>query len=69
MGRVMRRIDSKVKVLTRWSNESVDSYNQIQLQWKAFNDLLATLKEKISQQVSFSFSPISNLCKNFHSDH
>ena len=62
MTRVMARAESKVQLLSRWTNETVDAYNDILINWQEFNDLLATHKDMIQKQVKqFRFREVVSI--------
>ena len=54
----MKKMESKMQVISRWTKETVDIFTQVQQQWEAFNVLLSQHKQSINQQV------ISNLTRS-----
>lgn len=47
----MIKAEAKAQVLSRWTQDSVEIYNQVCLKWKDFNTLLSRHKDQIHQQV------------------
>lgn len=48
----MRKAEAKVQVLSRWTQDSVEIFNQVCHKWDEFNLLLSQHKEAIHQQVN-----------------
>lgn len=51
MNRIMSKAEAKAQVLSRWTQDSVEIFNQVCAKWKEFNILLSRHKETIHQQV------------------
>ena len=49
----MKKAEEKVQVLSRWSQDSVEVFNQVCLKWDDFNTLLSRHKQAINQQVNY----------------
>ena len=53
MTRIMKKAEEKVQVLSRWSQDSVEVFNQVCSKWDDFNTLLSRHKQAINQQVNY----------------
>lgn len=52
MERKMKRIESKMEVMSHWTKETVDIFTQVQQQWETFNSLLSQHKQTLNKQVT-----------------
>lgn len=53
MERKMKKIESKMEVMSRWSKETeIDAFTQVHHQWETFNSLLNQHKHTIHKQVT-----------------
>ena len=59
MMRVIKRAEDKVTVLSRWTSENIEAYNQMRSQWNVFNDLLNAHKETIHRQVEIGCNSLN----------
>jgi len=48
----MKRIESKMEVMSHWTKETVDIFTQVQQQWETFNSLLSQHKQTLNKQVT-----------------
>ncbi len=51
MARIMKKTEAKVQILSRWSQDSVEIFNQVCVKWDDFNTLLSRHKQAIHQQL------------------
>lgn len=61
MTRLMKKAETKAQVLSRWTQDSVEIFNQVCTKWENFNILLSRHKEDINQQVIKPFSLFEEL--------